>query len=169
MRIAMISVRRRLALVVLPATLAAGPVYPDIGVEAGIDRNLQERGGRAFELQMGLDAAPLPIPLSEEETRRSVALPPRIVDLYERPPPDRASPRPRSSDSVGRSDFSLAPSALVESQRRRQLGLQAQTHQLPDTQRRRALDSQQLQFERELQSQRLHSEIMRHSGRPLRR
>jgi len=156
------------ALLVIAASIIPCALGADPRVQDGIDRSLRERGARAFELQMGLEPAPPPAPLPETEVRRSVALPPPIGEIYERPRPDRA-PSPAAPDVGGRGESSHAASTLIESQRRRQLGAQVQTRQLPTVQRRQALDAQQLQFERELQAERLRSEIMRNSERALRR
>lgn len=158
----------RRALAVIAASIIPCALGADPRVQNGIDRNLRERGARAFELQMGLEPAPPPAPLPETEVRRSVALPPPIGEIYERPPPERV-PSPPARDVRGRGESSHAASTLIDSQRRRQIGTQVQTRQLPTVQRRQALDAQQLQFERELQAERLRSEIMRNSERALRR
>jgi len=148
-------------LLVASAALAVDPRIQD-----DVDRSRQAQRARAFELQMDLDPGPVPAPLPEVEVRRSVVAPSAgtgILDVLPRVP---AAGSPGAVD--GPID-SLGVPAVIGDQRRRQQGLQAQTRKLPDAQRRQTLDVQQLQFGRELQAERLRSEIMRNSERALRR
>ena len=144
--------------VLAPCALAAQPSLQD-----DIDRNLQERRTRAFELRLDLEPGPPPPPAPESEVRRSVVVPradPGILDRLPRIPQEgrrRLADPPAPSESA----------SVLDSQRRRQQALQAQTRTVPEPQRRRMLDAQQLQFERELRSERLRSEMMRDSGRVL--
>ncbi len=139
----------------------AGAAPPSL--QDDIDRNLQERRSRAFELRMDLEPGPPPAPAPESEVRRSVVVPradPGILDRLPRIPQEGRRglvdpPAARESGSV------------LDSQRRRQQALQAQTRTVPEPQRRLMLDAQQLQFERELRSERLRSEMMRDSERVL--
>lgn len=144
----------------------------DRPVQDDIERNLQDRRARAFELQMDLEPGAAPAPLPETQVRRSVVVPApgtglvNDYDLLDVLP--RVPPAGEPGTVQGPRD-SVAVPALVDSQRRRQQGLQAQTRDMPEAQRRQALEAQRLQFERELQSERLRSEIIRNSDRALRR
>lgn len=149
------------SLLVATAALAVDPRIQD-----DVDRSLQAQRARAFELQMDLDARPVPAPMPEAELRRSVVAPSAGTGILD------VLPRVPEAGETGVVDGpidSLGVPAVIGDQRRRQQGLQAQTRKLPDAQRRQSLDVQQLQFERELQSERLRSEIMRNSERALRR
>jgi hypothetical protein len=147
-------------LLVASAALAVDPRIQD-----DVDRSRQAQRARAFELQMDLDARSVPAPLPESELRRSVApsAGTGILDVLPR------VPEAGETGVVDGPIDSVGVPAVTGDQRRRQQGLQAQTRKLPDAQRRQTLDVQQLQFERELQSERLRSEIMRNSERALRR
>ncbi len=152
-------------LAVQSCLLASVASAAEPGLQDGIDRNLQERRSRGFELRMDLDSGPPPAPAPEAESRRSVMVPradPGILDRLPRIPPggSRTTVEPPRENATG---------LTIDSQRRRQQGLQTQTRTVPEPQRRLMLDAQQLQFERELRSERLRSEMMRDSGRALHR
>jgi len=150
-----------LSLLVAAAALAVDPRIQD-----DIDRSRQAQRARAFELQMDLDPGPVPAPLPEAELRRSVVPPTPGTGILDVLP--RVSEAGKAGAVAGPID-SVGVPAVIGDQRRRQQSLQAQTRTLPDAQRRQSLGAQQLQFERELQAERLRSEIMRNSERALRR
>jgi hypothetical protein len=142
-----------------------------------LDRSQQERRAQENQLQLRLNGPPpIPRPLAPDEVARSLMLPtpgsdtPGTEILRRQPPPALpaaprvASPGPPVPDSQ---------TLLDESQRRRQLGYQSQ---LPatagpptpeDIVRQQALDTQQLQFQREQRAGQLGSEIMRNSERAM--
>lgn len=155
--------RRLVAFAVQGSLLASAASAVEPTLQDGIDRNLQERRTRGFELRMDLDPGPAPAPAPETELRRSVVVPradPGILDRLPRIPP-------QGSPSTVEPPRERATDLTIDSQRRRQQALQAQTRTVPAPERRRMLDAQQLQFERELRSERLRSEMMRESGRAM--
>jgi len=152
----------RAAWIVLIGVLCPADLLAQQAVQDDIDRNLQERRSRAFELQLDLEPKGMPAPLPPAEVRRESVMPPGGTGILEVLP---QVPSPGVPGAVTGPIDSVGVPALIDSQRRRQQGLQAQTRDLPDAQRRQWLDVQQLQFERERQSERLRSEIMRNSER----
>lgn len=157
--------RSALALAVVGLLALSSNAGAQRAVQDDIDRNLQERRARGFELQIGLDPGPPPAPIPETEARRSLALPTPGTTLLEPPRPLS----PRAPEVVARPPDRLRVPSLIDDQRRRQQGLQTQTHTVPEPARRQALQAQQLQFERELRAEQLRLEIMRNSERALRR
>ncbi|MCW5621191.1 MAG: hypothetical protein KIS79_08810 [Burkholderiales bacterium] len=157
--------RSALALTLAALFTLSGHAGAQRTVQDDVDRNLQERRARQFELQMGLDPGPAPAPAPEAEVRRSLTLPTPGTTLLEPPRPLT----PRTPEVVERPSGRLRVPSLVDDQRRRQQGLQTQTRSVPEPARRQALEAQQLQFEREMRAEQLRLEIMRNSERALRR
>jgi hypothetical protein len=160
-----------LCLVGLAVSTAA---FAEAQPQDGIDRNLQERAAREreFHVQLQESVPPPARPAVHGETGLKVYLPAPGGDILRRePPPLPAEPPPQPriipSKSVVNDELQL-----TESQRRRQLELQTQLGTAPvpttpqaETSRQQAVQSQQLQFERENRAQELGAKIMRDSSR----
>jgi hypothetical protein len=139
-----------------------------------IDRNLQARAAQAREFHVQLQDAtpPPPHPMVRGETGLKFYIPTPGGDILHRePPPLPAAPPPQPRIVPGKSVVS-DQMQLTESQRRRQLELQTQLGNAPipatpqaETSRQEAVQSQQLQFERENRAQELGAKIMRDSSR----
>jgi hypothetical protein len=158
-------------LIGLAGALLCAPSLAQVTGQDAVDRALQERAVQQRALEVRLDDRPVPRGLPPEEVRRSITLPTpgtEILRQREQPP---LPPLPRVA--VPAAPVIGSQQLLDESQRRRQLELQMQLQPqaapFEDPTRVPALQSQQLQFQREQSAERLGSEIMRNSERALRR
>jgi hypothetical protein len=162
----------RKSLVALLAALPAIAMSQTPPARDALDRSLQERRAQESQLQLRLEGpVPVPKPLAPEEITRSIVLPTPGTEILRRQPPPALPSTPRVA-SPG-PPVPSSQTLLDESQRRRQLGLQTQlpaTSGVPtpeDVVRQQALDTQQLQFQREQRAGQLGSDIMRNSERAM--
>jgi hypothetical protein len=150
--------QRLILLALLLSTLPAAAQAPT----DGIDRNLLERAQRLREFGVTLEDGPLPsAPAPGLEKAMPITLMPPGVD----PAADRRRPSPTpSAPAVPTRRDASELQQLHADQQRRQLHLQLETRELPEAARRPALDTQQMNFERESRAQELGAEIMRRSS-----
>jgi len=147
-------------------TLAAGPAWGQTSPQEDIERGVRARSAAEREFTMRLDLPPgVPPPPPPAEMRRSVMLPTPGAEILERQPAPELPPKPAVIPSAA--PVVTGATLLEDSQRRRQLALQADNARLPidDPARQRSAQIQGLTFERETRAQDLGSAIMRSSER----
>jgi hypothetical protein len=132
-----------------------------------IDRNLQERAAREREFHVRLEEErPQPILMeAPRDTGLQFTLRTPGTEILQRDQPEQA--RPTQARAAPGKSVVGADVQLRESQRRRQVELQTQTQNLPETARQPDLQIQQLEFDRETRAQELGSSILRESQRAL--
>jgi hypothetical protein len=157
----------RTAMILAVAVLgAATPALCQVHPQDGIDRNLQERVAREHEFHVRLqdDIPPPPRPIVPGQPGLKFYVPTPGSEILRRAEvPQPATP---ARTAPGKSVVS-GDTQLLDSQSRRQMELQTQIDNRPESERQQILQVQQLGFDRETNAQDLGSRILRDSSRAL--
>lgn len=157
---------RTSVVLVVAGLWTASPALCQVHPQDGIDRNLQQRAAQEHEFHVRLqeDTPPTPRPIVLGKTGLQFYLPTPGSEILRRDelPPPAAPPRAGTGKSVVSGE-----TQLLDSQSRRQMELQTQIENRPESERQQILQIQQLGFDRETSAQDLGAKILRDSSRAL--